>query len=64
MKPYSKATKAKISEYSSLGFLIIEGNNTRLDKSLKYNKNQVVRICKTSASRANGGRSYTVWAVK
>ena len=64
MKTYSKATEAKIAEYISAGFQIIEGNNTRLDKAAKYNRKQIIRICKTSASRANGGRSYTVWAVK
>lgn len=64
MKTYSSETKAKIAEYIAAGFQIIEGNNTRLDKAKKYKKNQVVRVCKTSASRANGGRSYTVWAVK
>ena len=64
MKPYSKATKDKIAKYTSLGFSIIEGNNTRLDKTQKYSKSEVVRICKTNANRYNGGRSYTVWAVK
>ena len=64
MKPYSKATKAKIAKYTSLGFSIIEGNNSRLDKTKKYSKSDVVLLCKTNANRYNCGRSYTVWAVK
>lgn len=64
MKTYSKETKAKIAEYIAAGFNIIEGNNTRLYKAAKYRGREVIRICQTNASRANGGRSYTVWAVK
>ena len=60
---HTAKTHAKIEQYRTLGYDIIEGNNRLLSTRKKYQGRDCVRLALTN-SRRHGLCINTVWAVK
>jgi len=60
---YAKTTRQKMNAALLEGFLIIEGNDWRLDRRPKYANCEVRKIAQTN-DRHHGKSVRTIWAIR